>query len=102
MKKTAVVLIAALMLLGSTIPADAHAIISSAQRVYFSSTYSTYYWAMIWDYSLGYRESATSGFINDAAYLSYACQYWGVQVAYTYCYDCGRYVEALALRDVVL
>jgi len=102
MKKTMIILISALILLGSISVASA-SFIASGQRVYFESTGSgDYYWAMVWDYTLGYRESATSGYINYDAYLLWSCAYNSVQVAYIYDVGNGRYEEALALRDVNL
>lgn len=102
MKKTLIVLISAMILLGSISIASA-SYITTAQRVYFtSSSSSDYYWAMIWDYTIGYRESATSGYYNYNVYLGYNCGWNSVQVAYIYDVGNARYEEALALRDVNL
>jgi len=49
MKKTLIILISALILLGSISMASAIVFISTGQRVYFTSTSSSdYYWAMSW------------------------------------------------------
>jgi len=100
MKKTMIVLISTLILLGSISIASA-AYIDTAQRVYFKSASSVdLYWAMIWDYGNAYKESSTPGFIGYATYLTYVCGWDSVQVAYIYSAATARYEEALALRDV--
>lgn len=75
--------------------------ISSGQRVYFQYSSSSYY-AMIYDYTDGYMENSTGDFVNYSTYLTYSLGWRDVQVAYIYNLASGRYVEALALRDVVL
>jgi hypothetical protein len=90
---------ALLVVLSATWSRGSH--ISASQRVYFYYANAPY-WAMIYDYTLGYRESATSGFITQGGYLTYTLGYWSVQVAYIYDAAYGRYTEALALRDVRL
>lgn len=102
MKKMLIVLIPALILLGAISMASAGVFIAAAQRVYFDSTNSSFYWAFIWDYTDGYRESAVLGYIDYDTDLAYNNQIDGVQVAYIYSVVNGRYEEALALRDVNL
>jgi len=103
MKKIWIVLLSALILLGSISITSAAVYIDTFQRVYFNSTDSrSYYWAMIWDYTSSSLESSTSGFSNVDGYLSYICSFGNVQVAYIYSVATDRYEEALALRDVDL
>lgn len=63
-----------------------------------------YYWAMIWDYTHGQRESSTPGAVNVDYYkLEYRLTSYGeVHVAYLYDWATGRYIEAQALRHVRL
>jgi len=100
MKKSLVVLISALILLASLSVASATPYISGGQQVNFTADNSLY-WAMIWDYTNGLKESDTGGYINVDSYLMYVCA-MDVQVAYIYDVASGRYNEALALRDVAL
>jgi len=103
MKKKMIVLISALILLGSISIASASVFISAGQRVYFSaSSSSSYYYAMIWDYTISQKESDTAGYRNYNSYLPWSCGYGSVQVAYIYYYTTKKYVEALALRDILL
>ena len=58
---------------------------------------------MIWDYTHGKRESATPGHVNTDYWLGYSQpNFREVHVAYLYRTTWGRYVEAQALRNVVL
>ena len=101
MKRFMLLGVIAALLVCATATSTRGSYISSSQRVYFTY-YSSSYWAMVYDYSTGYRESATPGYINYSGYLTYSLRYWDVQVAYIYDTAYGRYTEALALRDVVL
>lgn len=107
MKTCAIGLLAGLILFGFLHSAGAfgYGWIAEYQRVYVEPALSPGngpYWAMVWDYTAGYRESATPGFLNSATFLAYACQPRDVQVAYVYDQTVGQYVAALALRYVDL
>lgn len=101
MKRFMLLGVIAALLVCATATSTRGSYISSSQRVYFTY-YSSSYWAMVYDYSNAYRESATPGYITYSGYLTYNLGYWDVQVAYIYDTYYGRYIEALALRDVVL
>ncbi len=102
MRRSTVIGIMAALLLSVAATSSRGSFISSGQRVNFTYSSGGSYWAMIYDYTNGYMESNTGGFINYSTYLTYYLGYWDVQVAYIYDAYYGRYVEALALRDVVL
>ena len=78
--------------------------VSLSQRCNF--TYASYsYYAFIYDYSSGYQESVTPGFIAYSTYLPFTAQNATVMtthVAYIYDAGAGRYVEALAFLDQML
>ena len=75
-----------------------------ADRQYLNfAANSSYYWAMIWDYTHGWRESSTPGAVSDNRTLDYSMtDYLEVHVGYLYDWAAGRYVEAQALRNVRL
>ncbi len=101
MKKGAILLVAVMMILGALGTAKA-SYMALSQRYYFDYTGSSYY-GFIYDYSIGYQESNTGGFISYDAYLLYTAQGPGsgytTHVAYIYDSGLGRYVEAMATLD---
>lgn len=99
MKKKLMLLVFLLAPLGSPLPAQA-SYMSYEQRVNFTYAASSY-WAFIWDYTRGARESATTGFVASDFSLGYGLNWNEVHVAYIYNDYAGRYTEALALRDVL-
>lgn len=61
------------------------------------------FWAMIWDYTHGWRESSTPGAVNALQTLGYSMTgYLEVHVGYLYEWAVGRYVEAQAIRNIRL
>ncbi len=75
--------------------------ISTSQRIYFTYDGSSY-WAMIYDYTSGYQENCSPGFIAYNSEQTFAHGLWEVQVVYVYNVAVGRYTEAMAIRDIVL
>ena len=75
---------------------------SDNQSLKFSAN-DSWFWAMIWDYTHGWRESATSGYVINDCTLNYTItNYLEVHVGYFYDWMAGRYTEAQALRNVRL
>ncbi|MGD9611969.1 MAG: hypothetical protein AB7V22_03620 [Kiritimatiellia bacterium] len=102
MKKGLILLLSAMILLGSLAPASAIPYISRDQLINYTAN-GAYFWAMIWDYTNGFRESATPGAVNYDYWLGYDLNTYGeVHVAYLYNWATGRYIEAQALRNVWL
>lgn len=102
MKKGLILLLTAVILLGLLAPAGAIPYISTGQRIFYTAN-GAFFWAMIWDYTNGWRESATPGAVNYDYWLGYNMpNYWEVHVAYLYNWATGRYIEAQALRNVRL
>lgn len=98
MKKSAVLLIAALITFGTLTDALGSGFWGTQQ---INVTYRQFsYWAFIQDYSTDTRESNTPGFIAFDTELTYVNQSSGVHVAYIYLADFGRYPSAQALRHV--
>ncbi|MGD9613211.1 MAG: hypothetical protein AB7V22_09970 [Kiritimatiellia bacterium] len=99
MNKRAVLLVAALIALGSLADALGSGFTGNQQ---VNITYQQFsYWAFIHDYTTGLRESNTPGFIAFDTELAYVNQSVGVHVAYIYLADFGRYTTAQAFRHVV-
>jgi len=100
MKKIAVILATAMIVLG-TITAAKASFMSASQRFYFQ--YYTYaYYGFIHDYATGLQESNTGGLISYNTSLSYSAQYpVSITTHVAYIYDSGamRYVEAMACLD---
>lgn len=101
MRRSTVIGIMAALLLSVAATSSRGSFISYGQSVNFTY-YNSSFWAMVYDYTDGYQESSTPGFVNYDYYLNYYLGAWDVQVAYIYNVASGRYVEALALRDVLL
>lgn len=103
MKKSAVILVAAMILLGSMATAQAsNAYVSYTQRCYFTYYTGCSYFAFIYDYTTGYQESVTPGFIGYDTYLSFNAQApvaMTTHVAYIYNVSNGRYTEAMAFLE---
>lgn len=101
MKTGSILLLSVLSLFLLLAPASAgKPFISLDQSVNFSAN-DYLYWAMIYDYTSGLRESDTGGFIDLDHTLTYELVTYGeVHVAYLYDSDFGRYIEAQALRNV--
>ncbi|MGD9611967.1 MAG: hypothetical protein AB7V22_03610 [Kiritimatiellia bacterium] len=101
MKTGLVLLVAALILLGGRASVCRASYVAENQVVAF--TYMCYaYWAFIYDYTDGVREAATPGFVSRDYMLAYTSDPFDVDVAYLYDTYNGRYVQALALRNIVL
>jgi hypothetical protein len=101
-KKGLILVLTALMLFGLVAPAGAIPYISTDQLINYTAN-GSFFWAMIWDYTHGWRESATPGPVNYDYWLGYDLDWYGeVHVAYLYNWATGRYIEAQALRNVVL
>ncbi len=105
MKKSAILLVVVMMILGALATAKA-SWMDVNQRYYFAYANGSAYYGFIYDYSLGYQESNTGGFISYSAYLTYVAQGPGsgytTHVAYVYDSVSGRYVEAMATLDHML
>jgi len=102
MKTCAILLLSALGLLLLLAPVSAGPSISLTQSVNFTAN-GFLYWAMIYDYTWGTRESDTGGFIDVDRTLTYSLVALGeIHVAYMYDQTLGHYNEALALRDIDL
>lgn len=99
--KKMILLALSLLLLGALIPAQA-SYVSGGQHVCFTYAANSPYWAFIWDYTAGVRESATTGFTSQNTTLAFYNNWNDVQVAYLYNSFDGRYTEALAIRDIRL
>ena len=100
MKTGLILLITAVMLLGLLAPVGAVPYISSDQLVNYTAN-GAFFWAMIWDYTSGKRETATPGAVNYDSSLAYRMPNYGeVHAAYLYDWAAGRYIEAQALRNV--
>jgi len=102
MKAYLILLIVASMLMGWPLAIGAAPLVATDQAI--NCTANGYlYWAMIWDYSNGKKESSTPGHVDTAYRLGYRMTSFGeVHVAYLYNSATGRYVEAQALRNVRL
>lgn len=102
MKKQLFWAIAALAWGCMLLPANAAPLVAADQFIDCDAN-GYYYWAMIWDYTNGQRESATPGAVNTAYRLGYSLWSFGeVHVAYLYNWATGHYIEAQALRNVRL
>lgn len=103
MKKSAVLLVAAMILLGSITTAKAaNAYVSYSQRCYFTYYTGCSYFAFIYDYSQSLQESVTPGMISYDTYLSFTAQAptaMTTHVAYIYNSSLGRYTEAMAFLE---
>lgn len=99
--KKMILLALSLPLLGALFPAQA-SYVAGEQQVSFTYASNSAYWAFIWDYTAGIRESATAGFTSQDTALAFYNNWNDVQVAYIYDSSAGRYIEALAIRDVRL
>ncbi len=103
MKKSAVLFVAAMILLASLATAKAsNAYVSYAQRCYFTYYTGCPYYGFIYDYSAGVQESVTPGIISYDTYLSFNAQAPGsmtTHVAYVYNSSLGRYTEAMAFLE---
>ncbi len=102
MKKSAVLLVAAAIVLGSMTAAKA-SYVSLNQQCNFTYSASSYF-AFIYDYSASFQESATPGFISANTSLSFVAQLYAAptittHVAYIYNSNVGRYTEAMAYLD---
>jgi hypothetical protein len=103
MKKSAVLLVAAMVIFGSFQMANA-SYMSVNQRIYFT-VYAYAYYAFIYDYTSPHQESVTPGFIGYDSYLTFIAQNPVPQtthVAYLYDSGLGRYYEAMAVIDKYL
>ena len=100
MKKSAVLFVAAMILLASLATAKAsNAYVSYAQRCYFTYYTGCPYYGFIYDYSAGVQESVTPGMIGYDTFLSFNAQTpvaMTTHVAYIYNSSLGRYTEAMA------
>lgn len=101
MKRFMLLGVIAALLVCATVTSTRGSYINVSQRVSFYY-YLSPYWAMIYDYTGGYIETSTPGFISFTGYLEYVCGMHDVQVAYIYDAVLGRYYQALALRSVML
>ena len=100
MKTALILLITAVILLGSLAPASALPYLSIDQLIHYTAN-GAFFWAMIWDYTSGKRETATPGAVNYDSSLAYRMPNYGeVHAAYLYDWAAGRYIEAQALRNV--
>jgi hypothetical protein len=108
MKKSAIVLLGACILLGTLMTTSAyessyHNYIGSSQVMRFTRNGTDPYWAMVHDYTHAYREGNTPGFITSDYNINYTINNNGeIHVGYAYCQLCGIYVRALASRHVVI
>ncbi len=81
-------------------PANA-SYVSSSQKCNFTYSGNSYF-ALIYDYSAGYQECATAGFIGYSASLTFHAQAaspMATHVAYIYNTNVGRYTEAMAILN---
>ncbi len=101
MNKTGMLLISAVVLFGMVAPSSADSWIDATQSVNFFY-YDSAYWACIYDYRWGKMDATTPGFQSRNYTLTYEYGIWDVQVAYLYDSAYGRYVQAMAIRDVWL
>jgi len=75
---------------------------SDNQFLNFSANGSSF-WAMIWDYTHVWRESSTPGVVTTDETLNYTIsEYLEIHVGYLYDWATGRYIEAQALRNILL
>jgi len=103
MKKSAVIFVAAMIILGSMATAKAaNAYVSYAQRCYFTYYTGCPYYGFIYDYSQGLQESVTPGMISYDTYLTFTAQTpvaMTTHVAYIYNSSLGQYTEAMAFLE---
>ena len=103
MNKSAAILVAALIVLGSMAAAQAsNAYVSYGQRCYFTYYTGCPYYGFIYDYSAGVQESVTPGMISYDTYLTFNAQNpvaMTTHVAYVYNASLARYTEAMAFLE---
>jgi len=103
MKKCSILLISAVILLGSLVSVNA-SYISNAQQTSF--TYLTYtYWAFVYDYTTDSTEASTAGFQAVDQTLEWNNQYSGLpgnrvtHVAYIYSSNLGAFYAAMSFQS---